>query len=111
MKLTLPWESGRQRSGYQKLKLWSFGFSDCYLLKYPQGSKIPPHVDAVDGRKHYRLNIVLKRARKGGRFICSRLLFKLGGRVYLFRPDVEKHSITEILEGSRYVLSFGVALK
>lgn len=40
---------------------------DCYILKYPEGSEIPPHTDPVPGRKHWRMNVVLKRATVGGR--------------------------------------------
>ncbi|WP_341501277.1 hypothetical protein [Gallaecimonas sp. GXIMD4217] len=46
----LRWQKGRQQSGYDKLLLltgtWPLPF-DCYLLRFNEGSAIPPHVDRV----------------------------------------------------------------
>ena len=55
------WERGRQNSGYDKMllcgALWPIKF-DTYLLKFPQGSEIAPHIDTIKSGKHYRLNII-----------------------------------------------------
>ena len=103
------WDKGRQLSGYQKMLLirsqWLFKF-DVYLLKFPQGSEIKQHVDTVTSGKHFRLNIVLKKAKQGGEFICNDLIFETA-RIKLFRPDICTHSVTEVVRGERYVLSIG----
>ncbi len=57
------WRRGRQGTGYDKMLLataaWPIRF-DSYLIRYPEGSEIPPHTDPVADGRHYRLNIVLK---------------------------------------------------
>jgi hypothetical protein len=103
------WESGRQRSGYAKLLLVEGGCFDVYLLKFPPGSRVPPHRDALAGARHYRLNLVLIPAARGGEFVCSEAIVDRP-RIKLFRPDVHEHEVREIEAGTRWVLSIGVAL-
>jgi hypothetical protein len=103
------WKLGRQNSGYFKFTFFQFSFADCHLLKYPTGSEIKPHVDEVDGKKHYRLNIVLRKAKVGGVFSCEKSIINFP-RVKLFRPDLYEHSVSKIEDGERLVLSFGVAI-
>lgn len=108
------WKTGRQSSGYSKISLlesmWPIPF-DMYLLKFPEGSSIPEHIDTVQaGFKHYRLNVILKKSRSGGEF-CSEHSIINWSRVKFFRPDISKHSVTQVVGGSRYVLSFGFLLK
>lgn len=67
---------------------------------------MPPHVDRVARGRHYRLNIILRRARTGGEFACARTLYA-SSRIKLFRPDEETHSVTRIVSGNRWVLSIG----
>lgn len=116
MKLSdrFTWKQGRQSSGYSKISLlesmWPIPF-DLYLLKFPEGSQIPEHVDKVDeGFRHYRLNIILKKSLSGGAFIAEQSIINWS-RVKFFRPDISKHSVTKVVGGSRYVLSFGFLLK
>lgn len=103
------WERGRQRSGYDKMLLCRifdpFKF-DVYLIKFPQGSEIKPHIDNVKTGRHFRLNIILKHAAKGGEFICDNPIINYY-RVKLFRPDIEQHQVSKIEKGSRYILSIG----
>jgi hypothetical protein len=104
----MRWEEGRQGSGYYKLKLMESRFFkfDMYLLKFPEGSYIETHTDpAPKDHDHHRLNIVLKRAKKGGRFVKSNNIQY--GRVFKFRPDIEEHYVEDIEEGTRYVFSVG----
>ena len=105
------WISGRQQSGYEKLCFLNSKWlkADGYLLKYSVGSKIDWHTDPVlDGYKHYRLNIIFWSCKEGGKFFCEgKSLFQLGQSIIFFRPDIQKHCVTEILNGSRYVLSIG----
>ncbi len=84
---------------------WPLPF-DSYLIRYPEGSEIPPHTDPVSSGRHYRLNIVLKSPRSGGEFVCATPLFETR-RIKLFRPDACEHSVTRVVGGSRYVLSIG----
>jgi hypothetical protein len=106
------WQSGRQGSGYDKMLLltapWPVPF-DSYLIRYPDGSGIPPHTDPVQHGRHYRLNIILKSPRSGGEFVCANPIYA-SARIKLFRPDQCEHSVTPVRGGSRYVLSIGWVL-
>jgi 2OG-Fe(II) oxygenase superfamily len=105
----LRWEVGRQGTGYEKMLLatarWPLPF-DCYLLRYRPGSSIPFHTDPVDGRRHYRLNVVLRRA-VGGAFELDGAPIWRVGRAVLFRPDLGRHAVSMVDRGTRYVLSIG----
>ena len=74
------------------------------------GSKITEHRDLVAKGKHYRLNIVIKKAPEGGTF-KGKTIWNILDRVILFRPDIETHSVSEVLSGTRYVISFGKIIK
>ena len=108
-KKVLRWEIGRQKSGYDKMLLLTGTVPvpfDMYVLRFPIESEIKEHTDKVEEGNHYRLNVIIKKAKSGGLFHCSNLLFETN-RVKLFRPDVEKHSVSKVIEGTRYVLSIG----
>ena len=103
------WRGGRQQSGYEKMLLLQSPFPlpfDMYLLRFREGSEIPPHTDPVAVGRHYRCNIVIRRAKRGGEFVCSAPIFATK-RIKLFRPDVCEHSVTCVELGTRYVLSIG----
>ena len=104
------WIKGRQQSGYDKMLLATAKFPipfDCYLLRFPEGSEIDTHTDPVDqGKRHFRLNIVLKHANVGGEFVADDSIVNWS-RVKLFRPDITPHSVTRVERGTRYVLSVG----
>ncbi len=108
--MTSRWQAGRQPGGYEKRALFigPLGLPiDAYLIRYPQGSEIAPHVDPVAaGKRHYRLNVVLRAADEGGEFVCAATLFA-SARVKLFRPDIAEHAVARIVRGSRLVLSVG----
>jgi hypothetical protein len=110
--LAFRWQRGRQGSGYDKMLLatarWPLPF-DSYLIRYPEGSAIPPHTDPVQSGRHYRLNIVLKSPQSGGEFVCATPIFATK-RIKLFRPDACEHSVTQVVGGSRYVFSLGWVL-
>jgi hypothetical protein len=110
--LAFRWQSGRQGTGYDKMLLltarWPLPF-DSYLIRYPDGSEIPPHIDPVKGGRHYRLNVILKSPKSGGEFVCAAPIFATK-RVKLFRPDACEHSVTRVAGGNRYVLSLGWVL-
>lgn len=104
----LSWEPGRIGTGYNKILLLQSGLLkfDIYLLYYPEGSEITPHVDIVCGKSHYRLNVMLKKAERGGEFVCENPIFR-GFRMNLFRPDSSVHSVTKVEKGYRVMLSIG----
>jgi hypothetical protein len=109
----LRWTAGRQQTGYQKMLLagarWPLPF-DLYLLRYRVGSEIPPHVDPVTERRHFRVNIVLREADSGGQFKCLSPIFE-SRRIKVFRSDVSEHSVSKIDSGMRLDLSFGWTLR
>jgi hypothetical protein len=103
------WRLGRQGTGYDKMLLftlpWPIPF-DSYLIRYPEGTAIPPHTDKVEKGRHYRLILILKSSRSGGEFVCANPMYS-SKRIKLFRPDECEHSVTRVIGGSRYVLSIG----
>lgn len=109
------WRLGRQKTGYWSFLLFFNPFLIPFhivLLYYPKGSYVPWHYDKVPGKRHYRLNILFKSAFKGGFCILEqRTIWSLGYRVRLFRPDINKHVVFPIKEGTRWVFSIGWVLK
>lgn len=109
----MRWIPGRQGTGYLKLRLAGWGqLFDVWLLRYPEGAYIDWHRDPVNGRRHYRANLVLRQARWGGWFACRRYVgnvWSCGRREWfvVFRPDLVEHAVTPIMRGSRWVLSVG----
>ncbi len=104
------WQKGRQQTGYDKMllataKQFPLPF-DLYLLRFSEGTEIPLHKDPVMNGEHHRLNIVLKHAKEGGRFICEETLWQTA-RIKYFRSDISEHAVTKVTRGTRYVLSLG----
>jgi len=79
-----------------------------YLVHYPAGHAIVPHVDMVSEGRLYKLNCVLVTPDAGGKFFCEKNILNLFGRVILFRPDLYRHGVSRIERGSRWLLSFAV---
>ncbi len=79
-----------------------------YLVRYPEGHKVLPHVDMISEGRLYKLNCVLIKPKTGGEFICDKNIFNLFGRLYLFRPDLYQHQVSKILHGNRWLLSFAL---
>src|SRR6266403_2262952 len=68
------WANGRSKTGYGKLTLcyWSWLIPwHILILRFPQGSRIPLHFDKMKGRRHYRLNLIVRQAIDGGDFIIK----------------------------------------
>lgn len=102
------WVPGRQDASYHKMRIFELLNSmDCYLLKF-ENTQIPEHVDTVDNRKHFRLNITLSRPKSGGVFTSEKVIFSFG-RITLFRPDKYRHSLS-MMDGKMTMLSFGIAI-
>ena len=81
-----------------------------YLVRYPEGHKVAPHLDMISEGRLYKLNCVLKKPKQGGEFVCERNLFNLGGRLILFRPDLYQHRVEKIQRGNRWLLSFALTV-
>lgn len=77
-----------------------------YLVRYPEGHKIVPHVDMVSAGRLFKLNCVLVKPKEGGEFICEKNMVNLFGRLILFRPDLHQHRVSHIKRGNRWLLSF-----
>ena len=103
----MRWEEGRQKTGYLVTRLFQSAKlrADCWLIYYPTGSYILAHTDSAPGFKHYRLNIDLRKAKKGGKLKCEEPIFRFW-RFNFFRSD-RLHFVTEVREGTRLVLSVG----
>lgn len=102
------WEEGRQGTGYRKLTLFRghrFLPFDCYLIDYPVGSSVPTHTDPVEGKRHFRLNILLM----GEDVYGGKSLFKTK-HITFFRPDIMPHSVSTVSK-RRLVFSIGWAIK
>jgi hypothetical protein len=84
--------------------------TDCWLLRYLEGSSIPPHVDEVSsGLEHYRFNALIQAPEEGGQLWVSGKPVPLEvGDAYVFRPDVEQHWVDVIKRGTRLVWSVGM---
>ena len=106
---TRKWESGRQGSGYFKLRVFVFKYLDCHLVKFPNGSFIEKHTDPIDYGAHYRLNIVLIPAKEGGKFECEGGPLWSWSRFTLFRPDIQTHTVSKV-KGFRLMITFGVVI-
>lgn len=115
------WRKGRQGTGYEVFPviLSEFFKIDLYLVRYTKGTQIPLHFDPTEPKwEHHRLNIILKDCKVGGKFIFDSKavdLVKKGSflkfRWIKFRPDIVEHMVTEVLEGTRLVISFGYLKK
>jgi len=104
------WTKGRQEGcDYKKFtfiyfKLYKFGF-DGYILKYEKDQILPEHVDPVNDGDHYRLNVGYGKSK----FTCEKTIFtfKIGNiSVYLFRPDLYKHSLRTYEKTTKLSLGF-----
>lgn len=94
------WIPGRQLGQYEKMKIFSFSFLDCYLIRYKADFQLPIHTDLVENKKHYRLNIVLR----GEDAYIGSHIFRFP-KIVCFRSDLP-HG-TKLLTKPRLVLSFG----
>lgn len=122
------YEPGRQGTGYDKLVippsadtaplrrrcLDALGLApdtahDCYIVRYVEGTFIPPHKDdAPVAASHHRINCVVQQCAAGGALVVDGTTYPLAaGDAYVFRPDLEEHEVTTITAGARYVFTVG----
>jgi hypothetical protein len=117
MKEWLRWVGGRQGGDYQRMLLLRSSWLkfDFYLLCLPTGSNVRPHIDkAPPGFEHHRINATLRQAIKGGvTYIDPKVIsnekseYEPAPKHYHFRPDIHRHYVTKVEEGSVLLLSFG----
>lgn len=119
------WKPGRQGTGYDVLALPRVReplvvralarigtpfehYWDVYLIRYADGSHIPPHRDeAQHGRRHRRLNALLAAPRAGGVLSIDGTRIDLAiGDAVVFDPDRETHEVTRVA-GTRVMFSVG----
>lgn len=132
------YEPGRQETGYEKLnvvgdeKLQSLIRHsvrrlhpaqprgdveltvDAWVLRYREGSFIPPHRDPSPGEGfvHARMNYMLLEPDEGGELYVEGRLEKMHFHyAYLFRPDLLEHEMKPITKGMRLVFSVGVVYR
>jgi hypothetical protein len=101
-------EALKKRSG---LVLGSEKLNDCYVIRYPVHSYIPPHIDPTPtGMEHWRINAIIQASESGGIFgLESRSVDLLEGDAIVFQADKMRHRITTIYGGvERYVWSAGI---
>lgn len=90
--------------------LFQSKYLSTYLVRYPEGHKVVPHLDMIDNGRLYKLNCLLVKPRSGGAFACEKNIFSLFGRVILFRPDLYQHQVSRIERGNRWLLSFALTI-
>lgn len=100
----MHWQDGRQGKGYSKLCLAKCRWFDCYLIRFSAGFQLPVHSDEVTGKRHYRLNILLR----GEDAYVGDSIFRWW-RIVLFRAD-QPHGTT-LLSKDRLLFSIGWSLK
>ena len=113
LKNLFRWQSGRQNPHYKKMFIFGNPFIvpfDIYLLKFEPGSEIQPHTDQVDSGRHFRLNLIVRHPKEGGDFHCDETIYE-SRSLKIFRPDISEHSVSQILAGTRYVVSIGWVLR
>lgn len=124
-------EPGRQGTGYEKAVfsgryealrglrdrgLRMLGASavehDCYLLRYPHGSYIPPHVDpAPAGMEHWRLNAIVQEPDRGGDLYIGGIQYFLQQTdAVRFRSDTMIHEVPLVEGRDRLVWSLGALI-
>ena len=78
------------------------------LVTYSEGHRVSRHLDMIESGRYYKLNFILWNAKRGGEFKTEGVIFSLLNRIILFRPDLYEHSVSEIEQGKRVLLSFAL---
>jgi hypothetical protein len=87
---------------------------DCYAIRYPDRSYVPPHTDPTPaGMEHWRINAIIQSSESGGIFgIEGRNVDLLEGDAVIFRADKLIHRIGTIYGSTeRLVWSAGILKK
>ena len=87
---------------------WPFLFMfQLHVAKYGAGDQLAEHTDVVALGRMWRVQFVLRKAKQGGELLCEHFIvnrpwFKI------FEPGKYKHEVTEVKEGERIILNFGI---
>jgi len=100
----MKWKTGTSGPLYKKATIFKNRFFDLHILKILGGGYIRPHVD--NGRQ-LRINITIPTPHKGGKFVCYKSYLNSCG-VSVYRADKHLHEFTEVVRGTKYVVSFGL---
>ena len=110
--------SGYRGTGYMKMRLCSATWPvpwDAIVLKMPEGVELEAHRDQARGKfatkQGWRINILLKKAKKGGEFFCEQPCWSFLQRIFVFRADTTTHGVTKVEDGCRYLISIGFQLE
>ena len=102
------------QSGIGHVIRWPVLFSQYIsILEYPTGTHITRHSDG-DSTAHrsivgININLVLKKAVRGGEFICPGAILNTS-RLKIFNGDKYPHEVTPIEEGTRMLLAYKFSL-
>ena len=80
------------------------------LVTYSEGHRVTRHLDMVESGRYYKLNFILLKAKRGGIFETEKAIFSFFNRIIFFRPDLYAHSVSEIEQGKRVLLSLAFHL-
>jgi hypothetical protein len=103
------WNLGRRESGYEIFPIIYSEMMgiDLYLIRFKTGSYVRQHIDECGSGRTFRLNVIIRKASKGGVF-WGKTLWSIHNRVHWFRPDICPHGVTKVRSGTRYSISFGI---
>lgn len=100
----LNWEYND--GGFFTLKLFSFKVFSCLINRFTLGSYMPCKYDFFYD-KHLRIDIILKRARKGGSFWSDSKSLNTNNRILIYNPAEVMTGFNPVEAGSQYVLTLG----
>lgn len=83
--------------------------ADMIIIKYNDGSFLPEHKDPLDGFNCYRINFTFNTGH-GGELKSDKFIFN-SKYLKIFRPDANFHSVSKVVNGTRWVFSLGLAVK
>lgn len=87
---------------------WPFLFTlQLHIAKYDVGDLLAEHTDTVGLGRMWRVQFVLRNAKRGGDLLCERFVVNRP-RFKIFEPGKYKHEVTEVRDGQRLVLNFGI---
>ncbi len=79
-----------------------------HVALYRVGGVLAPHTDVIAvGERQLRIQFILRNAVRGGELLCERFIINLRN-FKIFEPARYRHSVTEVLEGERLILNFGI---
>jgi len=104
-------ENCGQKLRYQNYSVrlgWPFLFRiDLHIAKYDVGGVLRAHKDPLSHGRLWRMLYVLRQPKKGGELLSEHFIVNWP-RLKIFEPSKYRHEVTEVKEGQRVVLNFGI---